>query len=383
MLSFLLPGWLLSGFYIFCITLVVLTSYILHQRLAGHSLAIGRISLPKLALYDVKYSGVLYGGTYHFTFTAESISFCFHIPTPTLPQWFTFTSEGIFYTSDTSDISTDNLSATLWIFPVLFRQTAGPWCNVQMDGLKLRVQNGKSTPYLIKRLRENLVGAIVCGEIFRMDDFGTKVSFMGLTESAVEEGDEMTGPKTKVPEGETVDCIGSPEGKLQDGPPRMEKNLPQSFLPSDEDELRISAFVRGLHLYNTEGHVYTFGSVDAQFRRNWTADRGSFVMIAKECRWIRVHWPYQRIKVIPSWMQLLSAVVQFPRDLVHALHYPMTAVNLYVTELDITFDEFRIRDAELVTQAMSLLQERMHLRDIHWQDVLADALAEAILGTCT
>ena len=43
-------------------------------------------------------------------------------------------------------------------------------------------------------------------------------------------------------------------------------------------------------------------AVDAQLRRNWTANRGTFVMIAKESRWVKVPWKYE-MDVAPSfWM---------------------------------------------------------------------------------
>ncbi|KAK7680527.1 hypothetical protein QCA50_016308 [Cerrena zonata] len=270
-------------------------------------------------------------------------------------------SEGVIYTSETGDVSVDRSSVTLWIFPVLFKQTAGPWVNINMEGVKIRIPNGKSTPHFVKQLRKNLVGTLVCGEIYRVDDFGTKIIFAGLTDRDAGAGND----------------------NQHDGNKRHQEtssDIHTSSRSQTKDELRISSFLRGLHLHNTEGRIYTFGEVDAQLRRNWTENRGSFVMVAKESRWLRVHWPYQRLKTIPTWVQFLSAIIQFPLDLFHALRHPMSTINLYITQVDVTFDEFKIRDAELIMQMIGIIAEKRHLHNIQWQDVFADALTQCLQG---
>lgn len=266
---------------------VVWTVKCFHPKyIAGQSLSIGRIALSTLTLYDVNYAGTLPKGSFHFKFSACSIRFQFHIPTPSLPRWLTLVMEGVAYTSETGDISVDRVITTLWVFPVLFKQTAGPWANTQVDGVRVHIPNGKSTPSLVKTLRENLVSTLTCGDIFQLDDFGTKVSFVGLAES---------------PDITTNDCkhldTAEDDEQCQQTPPRTNS----SSHSTSNDELRISSFVRGLHLYNNEGRIYTFGEVEAQFRRNWIDDRGSFVLVAKECRWVKVHEPHQRLKLTPAW----------------------------------------------------------------------------------
>lgn len=245
--------------------------------------SIGRISLSQLTLYDVKYAGTLYGGKYHPEFSVCSTHFQFHLLAPSLPRWLTMVSEGIVYTSETGDVSVDRSSVTLWIFPVLFKQTAGPWVNINMEGVKIRIPNGKSTPHFVKQLRKNLVGTLVCGEIYRVDNFGTKIIFAGLTDRDAGAGNDNQHDDNKRHQETSSDIHTSSRSQTK-------------------DELRISSFLRGLHLHNTEGRIYTFGEVDAQLRRNWIESRGSFVMVAKESRWLRVHWPYQRLKTIPTWV---------------------------------------------------------------------------------
>lgn len=51
--------------------------------------------------------------------------------------------------------------------------------------------------------------------------------------------------------------------------------------------------------------------------------------------------------------QLASSIANFPFDVVHALHYPMTAINLYVPRADITFDNFRVSEAASVAATIT------------------------------
>lgn len=298
-----------NALQVLSVVVFAILSFFLRRRLAGHCLSIDRISPFSLALHNVQYKGKLYSGTYHFKLICSKAHIRLHWPTPILPHWLTFTADTIFYQSDTADISVENLFVTFWVFPQLFKQTAGPWTNVELDGLRIRVRQSQHTPYFIKRLRENLVGAIIGGVIFRLDDFGTTLQFCGLTERYSDQEGEGEAcraipdhqGKFSDADGNADDCIGTLDGEFNMKPCHRVKT-PLSCMNPDQDEVRVSAFARGVHLCNNEGRIYTFGAVDAQLRRNWTAQRGTFVMIAKESRWIRVHWNYQRERVIPWWM---------------------------------------------------------------------------------
>ncbi len=48
--------------------------------------------------------------------------------------------------------------------------------------------------------------------------------------------------------------------------------------------------------------------------------------------------------------QLASSIAHFPYDLVHVINYPMTSVNLYVTRVDITFDNFRVSSSPITLE---------------------------------
>ncbi|OBZ68476.1 hypothetical protein A0H81_11441 [Grifola frondosa] len=78
---------------------------------------------------------------------------------------------------------------------------------------------------------------------------------------------------------------------------------------------------------------------------------------------------------------LALSLFNFPSDCVHSLNYPMSNMNLYVTRLDITFDRFRIRDAELLRQSISLIREKSITSKVDWGGVFFDTLAD--IFACT
>lgn len=259
--------------------------------------------------------------------------------------------------------------------------------NVESEDLRIRVKKSTETPYFVHLLRQNVISAVLTGDIYRVDDFGTKIQFSGITERPVapeekgDDGDEegyQNGCTESSLGCETSDSIGTSCGGFKEAPRRY--TVPKTELHPEQDELRISAFVRGLHLSNHEGRSYNFEGIDSQFRRNWVSERGSFVTVAKGCRWTQVPSREQMGAMKSGWSQLWSSISHFPIDLVRISLSPMTAVNLYVPEANIVFDEFRLRDAELVVQGISLIREKMYNADIQWQDVFADALCRAIVG---
>ncbi|EMD31130.1 hypothetical protein CERSUDRAFT_127592 [Gelatoporia subvermispora B] len=363
-----------------------ITSYFLDHQIAGHRLTIGHLSITTLSAHDVRYVGMLYDKTYTYDFKASTVSIRLHLPTSTLPRWLTFAAIDLLYNSSTTDISVARLDVTFWIFPVLFRITAGPWLNVVLDDFRIRIFKSKATPFYIQRLRQNLVGAILTGEYLRVDDAWTNAQFSGLTELVSVNGDthasgngfglgkHANGGAHEAADGGALHGSGSHDDCADSDPTEKAPKL----LPRDREEIRVSAYARQLHINNTEGRIYTFQRLDAQLRRDWDADAGTFVLVAEESRWVRVHWPYQRTMVLSWWIQLASAILTFPYDVFHTFQHPMGSVNLYVLRADVTFDEYRIRDAELVIQSISLIREKAYMYNIDASEILFDTLAKLI-----
>lgn len=304
--------------------LLLTIAYFLPRALSKHKLSIGHISLLDFALHLVRYQGTLYNDTYHIRFSCARAYIRFHIPRRPNPRWMTFTVEETMFASETCDISVGQLSVTFWFFPMFFRQTAGPWTNVELQDFRIRVMRSNATPYWVKRLRQNLVGAVVAGEILRMDDFGTSVLFQttkdkyersediqeereaeadGVNGAAApaecercDSGDECCHTRTSCGTSATLDPIFKKDRRLETAP----------FMNRDEDEVRVTAYARGLRLHNCKGRIYSFDGVDAQLRRNWTADRGTFVMVAEECRWIRVPLEAEMERTLSWWRYVFT-----------------------------------------------------------------------------
>ncbi|OJT13956.1 hypothetical protein TRAPUB_9495 [Trametes pubescens] len=379
-------------------------SYLLNYPINGQHLRIGRLSLS--AAYDITHEGTLYDKAYSFKYTSASISWRFSLPRSNNPRWLTITVRDILYTSSSGDISTATLETVLWFFPFLFRFTAGPWANVSVDGLRIRVQKSTATPYWIQVMRETLVSTFLTGEFLRADVFRTTVRFAGLSEhpedkpaaytdpniapldprssaendddAAQDDDDEPCGCCTP---GSVVKSNGVTKYAHQeeaDAFAGADENKTGLLRPQDEDEVRFGVLARRVHINDKQGRICTFGGIDAQLRRNWAADRGSFAMVAEECSWVRVHFPFERIAVRGRYAQVLSSLLHFPIDLVRTFNNPSSSFNLYVSRLDVTFDSFRLRDAELVRQGFVLAREKMTTSNMAWNDLFFNALADAL-----
>ncbi|KAI9069696.1 hypothetical protein FKP32DRAFT_1671173 [Trametes sanguinea] len=423
------------------LTSLAFWSYILNRPVCGHRLQIGHLSWSTAC--SIRYEATLYAKSYSFTFTSSSLSWRFHLPRTDNPRWLTVTLFDTVYTSSTGDISTTKVETVLWFFPVFFRFTAGPWADVTIDGLRIRVQKSTATPYWVQRLRENLVGTFLTGEFLRADVFRTSVRFAGLSEHGEDKPKGYTKPDAKLtpeepdvfrtsvrfaglsehgednPKGYTKPDAKltpkEPSGTIPESEPEdaqedddepcgccspavhsasngyttyahqeeadalahADEYKTQPLRAHDDDELRFSVLARRVHVNNTEGRVYTFGAVDAQMRRNWVDDRGSFAMVAEECRWVKVHFPFERVAPRAWYTQLVSSVFHFPIDLIRTFNYPVSSLNLYVTRTDVTFESFRLRDAELFRQGIQLVREKAITSRIDWSDVFFDALLDA------
>lgn len=307
---------------------LVLASWLVNRPLGGHHLKIGRSSVRDLSLYDVRYTGALYDEKYTYTFTAPCVSIRFCRPTSTYPSWLVFTAHELFYKSTTCDTSLTRLDATFWVFPYLFKRTAGPWISAELDGLRIRVHHSNETPYWIKRLRQNLAGALLTGDIYRLDEVKATVRFAGVSEPHIPSRgkvrtrdharerplsatlpakscsgyDASNGEASESSENDSSDSDTSDassddeyEDREADGSsPADHVDPPPPFLNREVDELRTTISASQLHLHNPDARIYAFRTIDAQLRRDWDTNRGSFVLVAEEGRWVRVHWPYQR-----------------------------------------------------------------------------------------
>ncbi|TFK81352.1 hypothetical protein K466DRAFT_341903 [Polyporus arcularius HHB13444] len=376
------------AYNILAASLFAFISYLFARPVHGHKFSIGRFNLS--GAHDIKYEATIASKTYSFTFTAASLTWRVHRPRSTDPRWCTITCDSIFYTSTTGDISTARLEVVLWFFPVYFRQTAGPWADINIDGLRIRVCRSTETPYFVQRLRENLVGTFLTGEILRADVFRTTFRFAGLTQRPESKSQGYTKPEDMLQSEDPTEDAGDDEstgtsgddgyasaGDDEGSEPEEEEFHTKPLTRYDDDEMAFNALARTLHINNRGGRIYTFGRIDSQIRRDWMRDRGSLVLIAEECRWVRVPFPFERVAPRTGIMQLLSSFLHSPIDLVRTFNLPVSNTNLYITRVDVTFDTFRLRDAELLKQGFSLIHEKTITSGIDWSDAFLDAIMYA------
>ncbi|KAH7907559.1 hypothetical protein BJ138DRAFT_1116595 [Hygrophoropsis aurantiaca] len=307
----------------------------------GHSIRIKR-------LRPFSISGFRYSNAFGLSISAAHVRLILHLPRPSYPRWATFQTFGYEYKDSEHHVSLANVTATLWILPLYFGFTGGSWVSVELNDFRLRVLKSSSTPNWVQDMRRNLVATILTGEIDRVDDFVITFALASLT-GAPDDYTSTTGLS-----------IGGAKEEI--------------------DELRISVLLNEYQTKNWQDRLYTFRCVQAQLRRSWIGDRGSYAMIAEESRWTKVQSLYHRADAVQSkwWRSLIYSIISFPFDVVNIYKDPMSTIDIYIPRLDVTFDDFRIRDAELIRQSATLFIEKMRLNRVSFSDVFFDAISTAL-----
>lgn len=60
---------------------------------------------------------------------------------------------------------------------------------------------------------------------------------------------------------------------------------------------------------------------------------------------------------------------------------PSLSFDLCIPRADVTFDDFRIRDAELLRQGFNMLQEGLNKRNTSFTDILSDAVMHTLFNS--
>lgn len=241
------------GLYIllmFSSFLALLVTIILYfSRFFGFIICLRKIRLRSLE--DIWYS------TEKRFLSVAKLGITLHLPCADSPYWAIITVDDLEYKDAGTHVSLHRGEAKLWVFPVLFRFTAGPWIAVTFDGFVVHVNKSWNSPWWVVGVRRNLMTTIVHGETIRLNHSDTKVYLNALTKPVDEntEKDERAG-------------LGADE---------------------ERDELRLRSSLSQWHILAPwHSRMYSFDDLQVEIRRNWAENRGSFVMIAKECRWTKV-----------------------------------------------------------------------------------------------
>lgn len=240
-------------------SVVLSASALFSLNLFGHSASFNHVRPLSLSGLRYRYKSAV-------SISAASVQFTFHIPRPSNPRWGTFTVIDYEQKDTACHVSFAKLEATLWFFPLLFRVSAGPWMAVKFEDFRVRVWSSTSTPEWVQRIRVNLVGAVLKGQILRCDHFKTTVGLSSLTDTKV--------------------------AANQDSSTSVEK--PGVDRPDFQDEVRVTTYVEGYDVINWLNRLYSFGNLSCQLRKDWIDLRGSFVLIGKEIRWTKVQPPTEK-----------------------------------------------------------------------------------------
>lgn len=224
---------------------------------SDHKIRIQRVGLRSLYIGGISYTRISSGTTT----TCAGVTLHPHFPSPSSPYWAISVARGFEYKDTNCHVSIAEVKTKLWVFPLLFRFTGGSWVTSELEGFRIRVFASTHTPRYIQKMRENVISAVLKGEVLRLDEFTTEIKLGGISKFFVID-EEAEDPNTSA---------------------------------GDEDEVRITATGSQYHiLTKEENRYYTFGHAVAQLRRNWSQGTGTLVMVVKGSRWTRVHPPQLR-----------------------------------------------------------------------------------------
>lgn len=123
-------------------------------------------------------------------------------------------------------------------------------------------------------------------------------------------------------------------------------------------------------ILNWQKRVFSFSKGDSQLRRNWLVDRGTLVVIVEDGSWIlekssgRPRMNLPRLRTISQFRTLFSTRTR----------EALAAVDIHVYRTDITFDKFRIEDAELYKQHYPK-QMDVIFKGLLWDTIFAGLLS--------
>jgi hypothetical protein len=283
-----------------------------------------------------------------FLISSSRIRIKLHLPRPSDPRWASIIAHNYKHQSKKCTLAIARVDATLWVFPHLLRVTGGPWVSVELADCDLLVFTSRATPTWVERIRTNLVKTVLRGHQLRLHTI--RVSIVpGI-------------------------IIG--------------QNV-------DEEEFKVIVSLDNYHVRSWQGRVYSFGRLDGCWSKSWVDGRGSLVIITQESSrrvnvppppdgQTRAHWSRYDLQgaISGTWTLLITsvrligrAILYWPSDTFKAIRDPMSMIDLYVPLAQVTFEEFRLRDADLMGPIISLMLDGwMQSKDVIW-DTLIDVLS--------
>ncbi|KAF9566974.1 hypothetical protein CPC08DRAFT_62827 [Agrocybe pediades] len=338
-----------SLFTLSAIAGLLLTAALSFTRYYGHILKVSRLSFTNIQNFSYFAPGwYLY---------INNVKFDYHWPTKKAPYVLIVTADGYEYKDEAVHVSVDHGEVKIWVFPKYFRLTAGPWIASKVDGFVMKISSSRRAPWFVDLLKSNITHSVIDGDTIRLNALSMKTMFGQFAVPDVEH---------------TVDDVA--KIGLHDG----EVN----------DELRVRISTSQWHvLAPWSSRIYSYDDLQAELRKNWTDDnRGTFVLIAKECRWTKVpnYEQEERFRRMSLPGAIFSTLCSIPKAIYEACQNPMSMVDIHAVRTDVTFTDFHLRDARLIKAATDKAKEEFvdystrHpgvIQNIAWDMFLSEVLS--------
>ncbi|KAF9566977.1 hypothetical protein CPC08DRAFT_627706 [Agrocybe pediades] len=299
---------------LFALTALFLTTVILSFRIFGCILKVARITPFKIQGFSCIAPT--------FVISVDTLGIEWHWPSKDSPYWMIMTAKNYVYKDSTCQVSLSRGMAKLWVLPVYFRVTAGPLIDVTLEVFAVRIATSKQPPGFVGRLRKNVIHSIFHGSTVRLHELSTKIMI----------GGERPIGRTKTFESNDSEAL---------------------------EELRVRISASQWHILTPWSHrIYSYDDLSAELRKSWTRGSGSFTLIAKECRWTKVNTFGMGKEQISGPISVLSSSLfrmmrHLPQTFCRIYADPFSMVNIHAVSCDITFCDFRLRDADLLTEMLS------------------------------
>lgn len=200
-------------------------------------------------------------------------------------------------------LSFTHLAITCRFFPLTIRRHRSPaWFAVEFNDFALQVYHSKYTPVFVQKMRDNLISALLNGDILRISEIKIRT---------VLDSSKLIVNPTK--EARTVVTMQTQDWTMRTWKPRL----------------------------------YHFAKVDAHMTAGNEKRPSTLSIVALYSNYMQEPGlPECENSLVRLWWEL----VYFPALFVKFLISPPAAMDLRITRMDVTFDAFRFSDAELVVK---------------------------------
>ncbi|KAF8079169.1 hypothetical protein FPV67DRAFT_1467753 [Lyophyllum atratum] len=338
---------------------ILTISLLLSINILGYSVRLRGIAIRP---FSISLYGLSYSHTTTLSISSSHLYVALHLPRSFKVTFMTATLYDYEYADPLHHVSLSKLHLEFSFLPAV----PDTFIAAVLDDFRVRVFDSEHTPPWMKALREDLVSTVINGKHTRADHLKTKITF---SSGSVQKKTVTIADDKLVQE---VDHEDDAPGSCADKDPECPPHV-------DDDEAILTLTASDWHIGGLRNRLYQFGTVDAQLRHSWEpqSHRGSFVLIATDSCWllapgppaasesnsradvpaqVETTWPIYCLRILTWPLQVLRRLVVSPiPTVIRTIRVPSSVLNFHIPRLDVTFDRFRLRDAELVHQSAEFL----------------------------